>query len=107
MKGIFLIQIMSVENALCAYLSESAWLREEVVYCVAGDPDHGGEAHAESHALGPLGVRVVLAVPDRLVREDVEHEDALQSWQHRRNLMETMALEVYSEINLLVLCQLY
>ena len=69
---------------LAAYLSESARLREEVVYRVAGDPNHGGEAHAESHALGPLGVRVVLAVPNRLVREDVEHEDGLQGWEHQR-----------------------
>ena len=60
------------------HLSECARLRDEVVDGVCGDPDHGGEAHADAHGLGPLGVGVVLAVPHRLVREDVEYEDSLQ-----------------------------
>ena len=60
-----------------SHLSESARLRGEVVDCVGWDPDHGCEAHADAHALGPLGVRVVLAVPHGLVREDVEDEDGL------------------------------
>ena len=60
------------------HLSEGAGLRDEVVDCVGGDPDHGGEAHADAHGLGPLGVRVVLTVLHGFVREDVEYEDGLQ-----------------------------
>ena len=63
------------------HLSECAGLRDEVVDGVCGDPDHGGEAHADAHGLGPLGVGVVLAVPHRLVGEDVEYEDSLQKIQ--------------------------
>ena len=67
-----------VQKWIIPHLSECARLRGEVVDGVGGDPDHGGEAHADAHALGPLGVRVVLAVLDRLVREDVEYEHGLQ-----------------------------
>ena len=68
----------SGKKPIMPHLSECARLRGEVVDGVGGDPDHGGEAHADAHALGPLGVRVVLAVLDRLVREDVEYEHGLQ-----------------------------
>ncbi len=68
------------------YLHDCSRLSEDVVDGVQGHPDHGREAHAHAHVLGPLRVDVVLAVLHRLVGDHVEDEHGLrrQHWRHTK-----------------------
>ncbi len=53
-------------------------MHDQIIDCVSGDPEHGGEGHDEADTMGPEGILHV-AVLDRGPANDVEEEDCLKS----------------------------
>ena len=72
------LHCMAIEQPHQTYVSKAAPLREHIVDGVSGNPEHGGERHAEADGVHVERVLDVLAVLERLPHEQVGQEDGLR-----------------------------